>query len=314
MPAYLVFHEGNALTLHALADDCGGLALACASRFASCFDLFEIVSVDNDDVPAERFEFLIKRSGVHDVGNLTVDLETVPVDECAEVIELVVCAEHSGFPNLTFLGFAVADDGVNAVSVTGDLCGESHARCGGNAETERTGGHINAGGVLHIGVTLKEAVDLTESGEVFLREVAFFRESRIESGSGVTLGENEAVTVSLFGVGGIHAFDAAVSVESLHHFTKEEKVSLYHKLRAALKDGGYFILTDYFASCDEDEKEFRGNYEELKRLQGIDDDEFYHYDTPLTVAHETEAFIEAGFSDVELLGKWGNTYCLKVSK
>ena len=39
-----------------------------------------------------------------------------------------------------------------------------------------------------------------------------------------------------------NSFDAAVSVESLHHFTKEEKIPLYDKLRKALKPGGYFIL------------------------------------------------------------------------
>ena len=49
-------------------------------------------------------------------------------------------------------------------------------------------------------------------------------------------------------------FDAAVSVESLHHFTKEEKIPLYIKLHAALKDGGYFILTDYFAASEEEER------------------------------------------------------------
>ena len=31
------------------------------------------------------------------------------------------------------------------------------------------------------------------------------------------------------------AFDAAVSVESLHHFTKAEKIPLYQKIRNALK-------------------------------------------------------------------------------
>ena len=41
-------------------------------------------------------------------------------------------------------------------------------------------------------------------------------------------------------------FDGAVSVESLHHFTKEEKIPLYRKLREALKEGSAFILTDYF--------------------------------------------------------------------
>lgn len=43
---------------------------------------------------------------------------------------------------------------------------------------------------------------------------------------------------------GENVFDAAVSVESLHHFTKEEKIPLYAKLHTALKENGYFILTD----------------------------------------------------------------------
>ena len=37
---------------------------------------------------------------------------------------------------------------------------------------------------------------------------------------------------------GENRFDAAVSVESLHHFTKEEKLPLYRKLHNALKPGG----------------------------------------------------------------------------
>ena len=109
-------------------------------------------------------------------------------------------------------------------------------------------------------------------------------------------------------------FDAAVSVESLHHFTMEEKIPLYRKLHAALKDGGYFILTDYFAPSEDEERFFRGELLRLKAQQGIADDEFYHYDTPLTVAHETEALKKAGFSNVEILQNWGATYCLKARK
>ena len=45
---------------------------------------------------------------------------------------------------------------------------------------------------------------------------------------------------------GEKAYDAAVSVESLHHFNKEKKLGLYNKLHGSLKDNGYFILTDYF--------------------------------------------------------------------
>ncbi len=111
-----------------------------------------------------------------------------------------------------------------------------------------------------------------------------------------------------------NAFDAAVSVESLHHFTKDEKIPLYTKLYKALKDGGYFILTDYFALTDEDEQAFRNELLRLKKEQGIDDNEFYHYDTPLTVEHETEALLQAGFSSVDMLNNWGATFTIKANK
>ena len=113
---------------------------------------------------------------------------------------------------------------------------------------------------------------------------------------------------------GTALYDAAVSVESLHHFTKEEKIPLYTKLHTALKDGGYFILTDYFSSSDEEEQTHRQNLTRLKAEEGITDGEFYHYDTPLTVEHETEALTQAGFSSVTVLKNWGATYTIKAVK
>jgi tRNA (cmo5U34)-methyltransferase len=112
---------------------------------------------------------------------------------------------------------------------------------------------------------------------------------------------------------GENAFDAAVSVESLHHFTKEEKVPLYAKLHRALKEQGFFILTDYFALSEEEERTHRQELIRLKEEQGICDDGFYHYDTPLTVEHEIRALKEAGFSVVEVLKHWGATYTLKAT-
>ena len=127
--------------------------------------------------------------------------------------------------------------------------------------------------------------------------------------------EMELVVGSYFDVPfGETGFDAAVSVESLHHFTKEEKIPLYVKLHNALTDKGYFILTDYFSQSDEEERMHRRDLLALKMEQGIIDEEFYHYDTPLTVAHETEALLEAGFSSVAILGNWGATYCIKAMK
>jgi tRNA (cmo5U34)-methyltransferase len=113
---------------------------------------------------------------------------------------------------------------------------------------------------------------------------------------------------------GENIFDAALSVESLHHFTQKEKIPLYEKLCKAIKDGGYFVLTDYFALSDEEEQRHRDSLTELKKEQGITDGEFYHYDTPLTVEHEIEALTSAGFSSVDVLKNWGATYCLVAKK
>ncbi|MBR5010168.1 MAG: class I SAM-dependent methyltransferase, partial [Clostridia bacterium] len=82
--------------------------------------------------------------------------------------------------------------------------------------------------------------------------------------------------------------------------------------RKALKPGGCFILTDYFALSGEEEIFHREELKRLKTEQGIDDGAFYHYDTPLTVGHETEALAEAGFSSVSVLKSWGATHTLKA--
>ena len=111
-----------------------------------------------------------------------------------------------------------------------------------------------------------------------------------------------------------NCYDAAVSVESLHHFTAERKASLYGKLQAALKEGGVFVLTDYFAESEELEKEYFRNLAELKKRQGLSDNEFYHYDTPLTVEHETEILRRAGFRDVRIMQKWGESTYTVLAK
>lgn len=113
---------------------------------------------------------------------------------------------------------------------------------------------------------------------------------------------------------GEEVYDAAVSVESLHHFSKEEKIPLYTKLCKALKPGGRFILTDYFADLDEQEDYFRRELLRIRKEENLPDDVFYHYDTPMTVAHEIEHLLAAGFSSAEEIGSWGTTHTIKAVK
>jgi tRNA (cmo5U34)-methyltransferase len=81
-----------------------------------------------------------------------------------------------------------------------------------------------------------------------------------------------------------------------------------------LKVGGVFVLTDYFALSEGEEEFCRQELLRLKKEQGIEDYEFYHYDTPLTVEHEAEILRKAGFTKVEVLKSWGATYCVRTEK
>ena len=107
-------------------------------------------------------------------------------------------------------------------------------------------------------------------------------------------------------------YDGAVSVESLHHFTQEEKRGLYAKLFRSLKPGSFFILTDYFALNETEERQHRQTLMALKQKQGLSEKEYYHYDTPLTVEHEIQSLMDGGFAQVQILNNWGATYTLKA--
>jgi len=111
---------------------------------------------------------------------------------------------------------------------------------------------------------------------------------------------------------GISVYDAAVSVMSLHHFEKERKIPLYKKLKDSLKPGGIFVLTDYFAPDQAWEDRCFAENEQLRRENGIPDGVFCHFDTPLTIPHETEALLAGGFTSVETLAQWGNTAVLRA--
>lgn len=113
---------------------------------------------------------------------------------------------------------------------------------------------------------------------------------------------------------GENCFDGAVSVESLHHFTMERKLPLYQKLYAALRPGGIYVETDYAAADDADEARMFSENARIRREQGIPEEAFYHFDTPLTCAHTLALLREAGFENVQCLRVWENTVCIRAEK
>ncbi len=109
---------------------------------------------------------------------------------------------------------------------------------------------------------------------------------------------------------GKERWDAVISFESLHHFFPDDKLKLYQKVCQSLKEGGMFLLGDYFACCDEEEKLLRGVYQEKRKRSTLPEENYVHFDIPLTVEHEISTLKQAGFEQVEIIECEGVTILL----
>lgn len=108
-------------------------------------------------------------------------------------------------------------------------------------------------------------------------------------------------------------YGAAVSFETLHHFTRERKLGLYKRLCDSLAPGGVYIECDYMCDTDEQEKWFFDELERQKREQGLDGT-LFHFDTPITVSGQIELLRNAGFSKVGQVFREENTVMLRAEK
>lgn len=105
-------------------------------------------------------------------------------------------------------------------------------------------------------------------------------------------------------------FDCAVSFQTMHHFEKEKKTELYRKIYDALTDEGVYIECDYMVEADEEEKHWFSENKRIRKVQGIGENEFFHYDTPCTVENQIAMLKKAGFESVEKVMRIENTTML----
>lgn len=109
-------------------------------------------------------------------------------------------------------------------------------------------------------------------------------------------------------------WDAVISFESLHHFLPERKKELYRKVYNSLKRGGIFLSGDYIACCDEEEEILRQVYLKKRKQFAIPDQCFVHFDIPLTLEHEKELLLSAGFVIEEVLDNPDGATIIKAGK
>jgi tRNA (cmo5U34)-methyltransferase len=105
-------------------------------------------------------------------------------------------------------------------------------------------------------------------------------------------------------------FDAAVSVETMHHFDADLKRRLYRKIAEALRPGGTYVETDYIAADDAFE---RSCLEGMRAAVGDKPAGFYHIDIPMTPEHQLELLRDA-FGRAELIWRAGSTAIFRAQR
>ena len=113
---------------------------------------------------------------------------------------------------------------------------------------------------------------------------------------------------------GAEAYDAAVSFETMHHLSHDEKRSLYRNIFHALKRGGKYIEGDYMAKTQEEEDRLFAENRRIRASQNIADGELYHYDTPCTAENQIKLFLQAGFARAEKVWRKGATTIIVAEK
>lgn len=102
-------------------------------------------------------------------------------------------------------------------------------------------------------------------------------------------------------------FDCAISFQTMHHFSHENKISLYKKINAALKPNGMYIECDYVAKDQNEEDFLFSQFNKLCKEQNIKEGEFVHFDTPCTVENQIELFKLSGFRESTKIWQEGQT-------
>jgi tRNA (cmo5U34)-methyltransferase len=109
-------------------------------------------------------------------------------------------------------------------------------------------------------------------------------------------------------------YDAAISFQSMHHFSHKDKIKIYTKIYNALKSGGQYVECDYMLTEQEEEDFYYNENKRIRKEQGILDGELYHYDTPCTIDNQIRLLCKAGFETVKESWRAGNTTIVIAQK
>lgn len=111
----------------------------------------------------------------------------------------------------------------------------------------------------------------------------------------------------------IGKYDYVFGIMTMHHFLYDEKLEIYKRIKASLKDGGKYIEGDYVVSKYY-EKKWLKEREKLLIEHGEDVGKLYHIDIPFAVTTQKRLFRQAGFKNFNILFKEGEHLIYEVNK
>ncbi len=89
---------------------------------------------------------------------------------------------------------------------------------------------------------------------------------------------------------------------------------LYKNIYDSLKPNGVYIECDYMVINQEDEDFYFSEMKRFREEQNLNDNEFYHYDTPCTIDNQIKLFKNAGFKTVKDVWRVENTTIIVSNK
>ena len=181
-------------------------------------DLHDIIAIRHiNGLKAEGGELCCDVPNIHYVLVPTIDLKAVVIHQDRQIIQPVVGGSLGGLPHQAFRQLSATAERIDPDALAVQFGAQRHAHGGGDALPQRAGGGIHAGALLSIRVALQEAVQLAQLLQLCGIKVPPFRKDRVECGSCMTLGEDEAVPRFPMGLAGVHLHLLKVeSYQDLH--------------------------------------------------------------------------------------------------
>src|SRR5579884_3004561 len=208
MPQHVILHEGDSATLDGVGDDAGRPVIGTLGEGGAKGIM--IMAVDTERVPSERAPLRAERFEIDRIGHAAERLQLVVVDNRAEIGEAMMAGEHRRFPDRALVAFAVAENREHALAAAEPPQVERHSGSNAEAVAERAGGDFYSGHALVADVTREgRAVAIVRVERLDVEESPFGKR-RVDAGSGMALGEDEAVALGPVRTGWVDVEDLTV--------------------------------------------------------------------------------------------------------